>query len=680
MIDPASSDRRGPISPALALRVAVLGVGALIIFAIIFFRLWYLEVLSGDKYRQQANNNKVRLVRDPAPRGAIVDRQNRTLVENRPATVIQLRPTSLPVAERQSAARWGQAVGLRLRRPRHLRGPPIALPPIPFVAHADLQARYAALGGVLGVSARSIHRQVIQQLAITPYAPVTIKTDVPRPARDYIKERQEHYPGVDVKRVFLRRYPYHQLAAQIVGSIGQVSPAELKQHRFRGVPQGTVVGQGGLEYSYDRYLRGRDGLDRIVVDAAGNPTRTSQQRPPEGGRQLQLSLDLGLQRAGQTAMAQVGHGNPGGFVALDPRSGEVLALGSYPSFDPTVLSRPISQTAYDRLFGADAGSPAVNRATQGYYPTGSAFKPITALAALTSGVITADTPYNDAGCIHIGAQQRCNAGHTANGTLSLRRALQVSSDVFFYTLGLGLNPLANQPLQAWAHRLGLGRYTGIDLPEEIKGLVPDRQWRARIGKAERRCEKRRHVPSCFISDKRPWSVGDEVSLAVGQGDLQATPLQMAVVYSTIVNGGKVPRPHLGLRVQDADGRLLQTLTTGAARHVAIPAADRQAIMDGLHAAASQPGGTSADVFSGWDQSRFPIFGKTGTAQRPPHPDQSWYVCYSYDGTPAHRPIVLAVTIENGGFGAEAAAPAARLMLSKWFGIKRRLVVGSSHTR
>jgi penicillin-binding protein 2 len=681
MIDPVQ-DRRAPISPGMAIRVAALGVGALVMFAIVFFRLWYLEVLSGDKYRQEANNNKVRLVREQAPRGAIVDRDGRTLVENRPATVIQLRPTSLPDEERLAANRWGQAVGLRLRRPKGHRGPPIPLPPVPYIAGHDLRGRFAALGKVVGVSVHTIQRQVIQQLAITPYAPVTIRTDVPQPVRDYIKERQERFPGVDVKRVFLRKYPYHQLAAQIVGNIGQVSPKELKGDTYRHVPPGTIVGQDGLEYSYDRYLRGRDGLTRIVVDANGNPTRTDLQRPADAGRQLQLSLDLRLQRAAQDAMARAGHGLPGAFVAMDPTNGEVLALGSYPSFDPSILSHPISQTAYDKAFGESAGSPAYDRAIAGYYPTGSTFKPITALAGLSSGVITPDTVINDSGCVEIGAahQPFCNAGKVSNGPVSMRQAIQVSSDVYFFTVGTQLNALQHQPLQTWARHLGLGRRTGIDLPGEITGQIPDRAWRTRINKREIACEKRTHRASCFISDKREWTVGDNANLAVGQGDLQATPLQMATVYSTIVTGGRVPKPHLGLKVQDNTGRLVQQLNPGSRRKVTINPVYQQVIMDGLHAAASQPGGTSFDVWSGWDQNRFPIFGKTGTAERPPHPDQSWYVAYSYDGTPTHRPIVVAVTLEGGGFGAEAAAPAARLMISKWFGVKSKFIVGHSATR
>jgi len=693
VIEPVT-DRRAPITPQLALRVAILGVLAFILFAIVFFRLWYLQVLSGDQYRHEANNNRVRLIREQAPRGAIVDRNGFPIVENRQATVVQVDPDKLPVAERVAAARWGQEAGLRLKRHKGHRGPAIPIPPVPYVATAkpsdQLSARFDRLAHVLSISPATIQREVIQQLAILPYAAVTLRTDVPATMRDFILERSEDFQGVSVPNVYLRRYPYHQLGAQFVGTVGEISPQELKLPPFRGVSQGTIVGQEGIEASYDRFLRGVDGANRIIVDSLGQPKGTAQARPPVPGHQLRLSIDLGLQKEGQLAIAkgialarQNGNaGTAGAFVALDPRNGEVLALGSYPSFDPSVLAHPISQTRYDKLFGNAAGAPRLDRAIAGLYPTGSTFKPITALAALSSGVIGLGSVVNDSGCVSIGAagQQFCNAGKFANGAVNVVRALQVSSDVFFYTMGAQLNPITGEPLQHWARKLGLGHRTGIDLPGEFPGNVPDRRWRARIAKKEARYEQVHHVPCCTFSDKRPWTVGDNVNLAVGQGDLQATPLQMATAYSAIVTGGRVPRPHLGLDVEDSSGRLLQKLDPGSARHVVINPTFRQAVLDGLHAAASQPGGTSADVFRGWNQGQFPVYGKTGTAQRPPHGDQSWYVCYSYDGSPGHRPIVLAITIENGGFGAEAAAPAARLMLSRWFGIKGKVVVGKSHTR
>ena len=268
---------------------------------------------------------------------------------------------------------------------------------------------------------------------------------------------------------------------------------------------------------------------------------------------------------------------------------------------------------------------------------------------------------DDPGSVQIGNIVFHNSGNTAHGSLALRQALQVSSDVFFYKMGASLDGLRGEPLQTWAHRLGLGRHTGVDLPDEISGLIPSPEWRNALFRKR-------------LTD-RPWSVGDNVNLAVGQGDVEVTPLQLATAYATVINDGAVPTPHLGLRVEDPAGRLLQRIDPPPARHVKIDPFDRQAIMDGLHLAASAPGGTSADVFAGFP---VPVYGKTGTAQRPNQADQSWYVCYA-PAANGRGPILVAVTVEQGGFGAQAAAPAARLILSQYFGVQKKLVTGSSHT-
>jgi penicillin-binding protein 2 len=682
-IDP-SGGRVPPITPQLALRVAVLGVLALALFGIVFFRLWYLQVLSGDQYLQQARDNRVRELSVQAPRGAVLDRNDQAIVENRVATVVKLDPERLPAAERDAAARWGQQMTARSRRPKGEKGPLI---PIPRPATPELQLRFKRLGRAVNMSPRTIQQRVVRSLVLVPYASVTIKTDVPATVRNFLLERSSQFRGVSVQKVYLRKYPHKELAAQLAGTVGEISPKELKLERFRGVKQGTIVGKEGVERAYDRYLRGLDGAQRITVDALGRPKAQAQSRDPVPGRSLKTSLDLDLQTTGEAVLDRTiatGPGTAGAFVALDPRDGQVLAMGSAPSYDPELLSRPITQRRLNQLFGAAAGSPRYNRAIGGLYPTGSTFKPITALAALDKGIITPSTPITDPGCIEIGAakQSFCNAGKAVNGTLSLPRAIQVSSDVFFYTLGRDLNPLDGQPLQRWAHRLGLGRDTGVDLPSEVSGLVPDKAWRAEVGDRERRCRKRKHIAEtapfgCGISDMRPWTVGDNVNLAVGQGDLQATPLQMAVAYAAVENGGRVVRPHLGVAVEDANGREIQKIDPGTARRVRMDPGGRDAIMAGLHAAASAPGGTSADVFKGWNQSAYPVFGKTGTAERPGHGDQSWYVCFVPN---ASRPIVLAVTVEDGGFGAEAAAPIARVMLAQWFNQKKTFIAGKSHTR
>jgi penicillin-binding protein 2 len=624
-------DRRPPITPQLALRVAILGGVALAMFAIIFFRLWFLQVLSGDKYLAEASNNQVRDVVVPAPRGDVLDRNGRVLVDNRVSIAVQLEPDSMP-------------------------------PPGP--KRNELLTR---LRPILGMKQSRVRREISDQQKLLPYANITLKQDVSPAVRNYVLERQERFPGVSVARVFLRSYPHNELAAQIFGTVGEISPDEIKQSRFRDVKQGTIVGKGGLEYTYDRYLRGKAGATRIQVDAFGRPKGTFPERLPVQGKQLKLSLDLDLQRAGQQAMSEAGgipitdgEKNRGGaFVAMDPRNGEVLAMGSYPSFDPNIFAKPLKQSTFNKLNSEENGQPLVDRAVNGLYPTGSTFKLITSVAALESGTITPDTVIDDPGSIQIGNIVFHNAGNTAHGAVALRDALRVSSDVYFYRLGAQMNGIGGNILQKWARRLGLGRPTGIDLPGESEGLIPSPAWRDRLYRKK-------------LTD-RPWSVGDNVNLAVGQGDLQATPLQLATAYSTVVNDGKVPTPHLGLRIEDAGGRLLQKVEPPPARRVKIDPGYRQAILDGLQAAASQPGGTSADVFAGFGRT---VMGKTGTAQRGNQADQSWYVAYAPDQA---RPIVVAVTVEQGGFGAETAAPAARLILSDWFGVQKKLVTGKSAT-
>jgi penicillin-binding protein 2 len=636
-------DRRPAITPQLALRVALFGGIAFVLFAIVFFRLWYLQVLSGDDYVSQANDNRVREVRIQAPRGDIVDREGQVLVTNRQATVIQIEPGKLPAAG------------------------------------APRKVLYARLARVLRMRASTVQQTVIEQRRMLPYANVTIKTDASRSVLNYLQERKRSFPGVTVTDKYLRRYPHDELAAQLIGTVGEISPEELKQKRYKRVKQGTTVGKAGIEWAYDRYLRGRDGAQLLQVDSMGGYKGELRRRQPVPGQQLKLSLDLGLQKTGQQALARAGGGRPGAFVAMDPRNGEVLAMGSYPSFDPAVFAKPISEEKYKALSSEANGAPLYNRATAGLYPTGSTFKPITALAAIDRGIITPATPINDPGCLKVGLTNFCSPGNRGAGTVALPQALKVSSDVYFYTLGRDLNPLEGQPLQRMARRLGLGHPTGIDVPGEQRGLVPDRSWRASVAEAERKCRKRKKIASCGISDMRPWSTGDNVNLSVGQGDLQATPLQMAVAYGAIANDGKVVRPHLGMDVEDSQGRLVQEIEPPGTRTVDIPDDARAAIMDGLHLAASSPGGTSADVFTGWPQDRYPVYGKTGTAERGGgRPDQSWYVCFVPDSA---RPIVIAVTVEGGGWGASSAAPAARQILSQWFlGKTGKFVVGQSHTQ
>lgn len=690
MMEPVS-DRRPPITPQLALRVAIFGAVAFGLFAIIFFRLWYLQVLSGDQYLAQANSNRVRSLPIPAPRGKILDRNGKLIVGNDLAAVIELDPASLPQAERDLAATWGQKAGLRAARPKGHQGEPVAIPPIPTAA---LAARYRSLGRVLGKKANTIHRQVVHSLVLVPYSTVRLKVDVPSQVLAYLRERPEEFPGVKVEQTYVRDYPEGSLAAQILGTVGQIAPDQLNKQRYRGVQQGTVVGQGGLEYTYDKYLRGQPGVRRVQVDANGLPIANSRLRDtqPVAGKGLRLSLDLGLEKAAADAIAGPLNpgGNPGAFVAMNPQNGELLAMGSFPTFDPSIFTKTITEARYKALIGnggSDGPGPIVNRAIAGGYPVGSTFKPITAFAGLSAHLLDPSTTIDDGGCVQVGELKRCNANHQAYGTVDLTRALEVSSDVYFYKLGMSAYSHGHLIIQRWARKLGLDRPTGVDLPGDIAGggVIPDPKWRDQINAFELACRKSKHIPvtdnvfqagalGCGRSDLRQYNLGDTVNLAIGQGDLQASPLQMAMVYAAIENGGKIVVPHLGLEIESPGGELIQRIERDPARKISIDPTDLAAVRTGLHLAASQPEGTSGDVFSGWDQSRYPVYGKTGTAQRPPKADQSWYIAYVPD---PKRPIVVAVTVEQGGFGAAVAAPIACRILSHYYDQPGKCSAGTS---
>ena len=605
------SDRRPTLTPQLALRIAIIGGIALVAFAVIFFRLWYLQVLSSDKYRREAQNNQQREIKVEAPRGEIVDRDGRVLVDNRTGLAVKVTPDKLP------------------------RDP------------AERRAVYRRLGRVLVMSPRRIARGVRKELKALPFSTATVKQDVSQQVVAYILERQERFPGVTVERVFLRQYPHHTTGAHLFGTVGEITKEQLKDERYRGVNLGDRVGQSGIEYQYDRFLRGKDGASRVQVDALGRLKRELKVVEPHQGRQLRLSIDLDIQRAGQQALA--GGTGRGAFVVMNVHNGEVVALGSQPSFDPNIFSKTIKESDYKRLSDPENGAPLSNRATQGLYPTGSTFKLITATAGLETGVFTPETVLFDGGSLTVGGVTFKNAGGGGHGALALRQALTVSSDVFFYQLGRDMN--GSLKLQRWAHRLGLGRRTGIDLPGELPGLIPTPQWRNRLYK--------KHLTD------RPWSIGDNINLSVGQGDLQSDPLQLAVAYATIANGGRVLAPRIGLRIEDSSGRAIQELDAPPTRRLSINPGFRQAILEGLRGAASQPGGTSAKVFAGFP---IPVAGKTGTAEKGAgRADQSWYVALAPYPSPKY---VVAVTDEAGGFGAETAAPMARTILARLFGVKR----------
>src|SRR5581483_12027010 len=342
----------------LALRISILTGLAVAIFAVLLLRLWYVQVLSGDKYRAQANDNRIRQIRFPAPRGDILDRDGKILVSNRTELAIEVTPDDL------------------------------AAPP-------DRSRELHQLATLTGMSMPDLRKTLAAGSRAAPGGPVILKKGLAVDKVYYLRENQSSFPGVSVQRVFTRDYRQGTLAAHLFGNVGEVTAQELKEPRYSGLQQGDTVGQSGIEYEYDRYLRGRAGTDRIQVDALGRPTQQLPGKPALPGDDVRLTIDEGLQATGEGALGAFGL--PGAFVAMNVHDGEVLAMGSSPTFDPSIFTHPITQSEYRALTSRQTDAPLADRATQGLYPTGSTFKPITATAALQDHLISPNTIFDDTG-------------------------------------------------------------------------------------------------------------------------------------------------------------------------------------------------------------------------------------------------------------------------------------------
>jgi len=600
-------------------RYVVLGAAGLVLLAILFFRLWSLQIVTGDKYLAEANQNRTREVRVPAPRGAILDRDGNVLVDNRNSMALQLDPIELP-------------------------GEP-----------AERRELFTRVGKILGRDAAWVRRRVARELKDNPPgSPITLVQDVDDDVIYYLQEHQAEFPEVRINRIFVRKYPEGLLAAHILGSVGEVTADDLEEHPEKDLAAGDTLGKTGIEQTYDDELRGKPGQTRLQVDSTGRIVSQLPSTLPEPGNSIRLSIDEKIQRAGESSLQSIGL--PGAFVAMDAKNGQILGLASNPTFDPSIFTKPLTQKQVDDLYDEDLGAPLFDRAIGGQYAVGSIFKPITAMAALDGGFITPNKVVNDAGKIEIADQQFQNAGAVAHGPVDLRRSLEVSSDIYYYLLGADMN--GTRQLQDWAGNFGLGRPTGIDIPGESDGLIPTPKWLN---------EAHREQPEYYD----PWVIGQNIQFAIGQGYLQASPLQMAVAYAALGNGGTVLRPQLYLQSEDAAGRVLKEAEPKVESTFTMDEGYRDDIMKGLHDAAQSPEGTSYQVFGG-----FPIkvAGKTGTAERVNEADQAWYAVLAPYDDPE---IAVVVTVEEGGFGADTAAPVALQVLQEYFGKEAKAVSGGT---
>lgn len=612
MASTSSQDRRSPPR-----RAAVIGGIGLVLLGILVFRLWSLQIVTGDKYLTEANQNRTREVRVPAPRGRILDRNGHVLVDNRTSMALQLDPIEIPTG---------------------------------MVARQKL---YARIGKVLGHDADWVRHKVIDtKKNDPPGSPITLDQDVDDDIVYYLQEHQAEFPEVQVNRVFVRKYPQGLLAAHILGSIGEVTAEDLEENPDKDLAAGDTLGKTGIEQTYDDVLRGKPGETRLQVDSTGQIVSQLPSTLPQPGQSVRLSIEDKVQEAGETSLQSIGL--PGAFVAMDVNNGQVLGLGSNPTFDPDMFTHPLTQNQVDALYDEDNGAPLFDRAIGGQYAVGSTFKPFTALAALDGGYITPQTVVNDTGSITIADQEFDNAGKQAHGPVDLQRALEVSSDVYFYMLGRDMN--GTRQLQNWAGDFGFGKATGIDIPGESEGLVPSPKWVNQAHKEE---------PKYYD----PWAIGQNIQFAIGQGYFQASPLQLATAYAALGNGGTVLQPQLMLQTEDAAGRVKSEAEPVVTGEIPIDPAARQVIMDGLHDAAQAPEGTSYKVFGGFPVK---VAGKTGTAERTDEIDQAWYAVLAPYPDPE---IAVVVTVEQGGFGADTAAPVALQILQAYFDKQAHAVSG-----
>jgi penicillin-binding protein 2 len=590
---------------------------------VLVLRAWSIQVLHGRQYTSQANLQSFRTVDIPGPRGAIVDAKGRLLAETQGRIVVVADIGALGTIDTHgwNPTPQGAAAMRKLSRLAHV---PVAT----FVAR--------------------IRRSVIR----SPFAPAVVLPNPDSVLTDYLDERGADYPGFKVTGQPTRHYPQGALGSEFLGLLGEVSQQELGLPRYKHARPGVVVGQSGVEAVYDSLLNPGFLRAHLRVDSMGRIAGPLQRLGSlHSLPTLQLTIDARIQRAAEKAVRDsiaLAHANghsdaeAGAAVVMNPHTGAIYALVSVPGYNQ---SAAVNNQAYRSSLYANTGAnpPLLNQATQGLYPTGSIFKPIVAEAALSLGLITPTTPMLCSGSFTIGAFTFHNVEAGVYSSMTLHTALSESCDTWFYRLGDRFFLTGGQRsvgIQTWAKMLGLGHSTGIDVPGEAPGIVPTPAW----------LQKTLH---------QPWYEGQTINLSIGQGYLAVTPLQMAVAYSALANGGTVVTPHVARAV--IRGSSLRPFQFKPVRKVKLT--DVWAIRQGLFEAAHSPGGTSASIFATFP---VPVAGKTGTAQAPHGSDHSWYASWA----PANNPkVVVVVLIAHGGFGAEAAAPAAREIYKAFFHLK-----------
>ncbi|MFB7506073.1 penicillin-binding protein 2 [Streptomyces broussonetiae] len=656
-------------TPRVQIRLVVIQILVLSLLGTLGGRLWYLQIREGAQYQKEASGNHVQQVVDPAVRGDILDARGVPLADNETRLVVSASRTDL------------------------------------LKQKDDGRTVLTKLAGVLGMKPEEVMQKVRLCDAKTPqpcwngspYQPIPI-TDKATPKQALqIREASEDFPGISAEPEAVRRYPGpgNSNTAQVLGYLSPVTDDEIQKAKNSNSPylRSDMVGRSGLEREYDKELRGKAGVTRYEVDNLGRVIGKAKSDAAEPGSNLVTSIDSRVQRVAEyeldNAMKAARQqfdkntgenfkADSGAVVVMEAKTGRIVAMASAPTYDPNVWVGGISAKDYKDLTGKDSDYPLLNRAIQGQAAPGSTFKVVSTAAAVQAGYAW-DGGYPCTSSYSVGGQVFKNFEGENFGDISLGRALEVSCDTVFYGLGDnewkkdgGINPKKGQP-KDWffktAHQFGLGKATGIDLPNEVTGRVPDRQWKldywkankdawCKYGKKDGSYVQRIYYEDCLEGNK--MREGDEINYSIGQGDTLVTPIQEAMIYGAVANGGTEYAPTIGKAVISPDGKSIQEIKPRPVRKLPVSQATLKGMNDAFAGVITR--GTAAWKFNGWPQDKIQLHGKTGTAEVYGKQTTGWLATYSKDYS-------VIMTISQAGTGSGSAGEAVRNIYSALYGVQ-----------
>ncbi|WP_261718388.1 penicillin-binding protein 2 [Streptomyces sp. FZ201] len=654
-------------TPRVQIRLVMIQILVLSLLGTLGGRLWYLQIREGEAYAKEASGNHVQQVVDPAPRGSILDARGVALADNETRLVVSASRTEL----------------LKMKD--------------------DGKAVLTKLAGVLGMKPKDVMEKVRLCDAETPqpcwngspYQPIPITDEATAKQALQIRERAEDFPGITAEPQAVRRYagPGGSNTAQVLGYLSPVTDEEITKAQDTDSPylRSDQVGRSGLERQYDKALRGKAGVTRYEVDNLGRVIGEAEADPAQPGANLVTSIDARVQRVAEyelnEAMKEARKqwdrntqeqykADAGAVVVMEAKTGRVVAMASNPSYDPNAWVGGISAKDYKKLTGKSSNYPLLNRAIQGQAAPGSIFKVVSTAAAVQAGY-DFDGRYNCSSAYSVGGQTFKNFESQNHGMINLGRALEVSCDTVYYSLAHnewkkdgGINPKGKPKDYFYkaAHQFGLGKETGIDLPNEVTGRVPDRQWKQNYWKANKDawCKTGKKdgdyveqiaYENCLEGNK--MRAGDEINYSIGQGDTLVTPIQMATIYAAISNGGTLYNPTVGKAIISADGKQITEIKPKAHGKLPVSKQTLAQMDDALEGVATR--GTAAWRFGGWPQDKIPMHAKTGTAEVYGKQTTSWFATYTKD-------YAIVMTISQGGTGSGASGPAVRNIYDALYGV------------